>query len=308
MATTTPLRPRSRPRTRPRRANWREWLEGYLFTAPFLIGLLVFTAFPMAYAVWLSFQKWNLIGQPKFVGFDNYIKALTDPVAQLSLGNSAYYTLFAVPFQLIISFTLALALTQALRFRDLYRAGFYMPIIVPLVASAVVWQRVFHPEFGILNEVLSWFGIAPRPWLVDADLAKPAFIFMSFWMIGRQMVIFIAGLGNIPRSLLEAASIDGASPLRQLFSITIPMMSPLIFYNMVIAIINSFQTFVPALIMTQGGPENATLFSVLKIYQEGFQFFNMGYASALSWELFVIIIGFTIAQFTLSQRWVYYED
>lgn len=290
------------------RAKWREWMAGYLFTSPFTIGLIVFTAFPMAYAIWLSFQKWNLIGAPRFVGTDNFVRALTDPVALQSFYNSAIYTIFAVPIQLVISFTLALALTQPLRFRDLYRAGFYMPIIVPLVASAVVWQRVFHPEFGILNEVLRWFGIAPQPWLVDADLAKPAFIFMSFWMIGRQMVIFIAGLGNIPRTLTEAAAIDGAGSIRQLFSITIPLMTPLIFYNMVIAVINSFQTFVPALIMTQGGPENATLFSVLKIYQEGFQFFNMGFAAALSWELFVIVIGFTIAQFTLSQRWVYYED
>jgi multiple sugar transport system permease protein len=296
------------PKPRRGRANWREWLEGYLFTSPFTIGFLAFTALPMAYAIWLSFQKWNLIGPPKFVGLDNFVKAFTDSVALQSFWNSAYYTLFAVPIQLIISFTLALALTQALRFRDLYRAGFYMPIIVPLVASAVVWQRVFHPEFGILNEVLGWFGIQGKAWLVDADWAKPAFIFMSFWMIGRQMVIFIAGLGNIPRTLIEAAAIDGAGPVRQLFSITIPMMTPLIFYNTVIAVINSFQTFVPALIMTQGGPENATLFSVLKIYQEGFQFFNMGFAAALSWELFVIVIGFTIAQFTVSQRWVYYED
>lgn len=293
---------------RTKRANMRQWLEGYLFTSPFIIGLIVFTAYPMAYAVWLSFQNWNLIGAPKYAGFDNYIKAFTNETALLSLFNSAYYTFFAVPLQLIISFLLALALTQSIRFRDFYRAGFYLPIIVPLVASAVVWQRMFHPEFGVVNDVLGWFGISPQPWLVDRDLVKPAFIFMSLWMIGRQMVIFIAGLGNIPKSLIEAASLDGAGGLRQLFSITIPMMTPLIFYNAVIAIINSFQAFVPALIMTEGGPENATLFSVLNIYQQGFQFFNYGYAAALSWELFVIIVGFTIAQFIASTRWVYYED
>jgi multiple sugar transport system permease protein len=189
-----------------------------------------------------------------------------------------------------------------------YRAGFYLPIIVPLVASAVVWQRVFHPEFGILNEVLGWFGVEPKAWLFDPDLAKPAFILMSFWMIGRQMVIFIAGLGNIPVSLHEAASIDGANPLTRLFKITIPMMTPLIFYNMVIAVVNSFQIFIPSLIMTDGGPENATLFSVLYIYRQGFSYFNMGYAAALAWELFVIVVGFTIAQFVISQRWVYYEQ
>jgi multiple sugar transport system permease protein len=262
----------------------------------------------MAYAIWLSFHRWNLIGEPRFVGLDNYIRALTHPTALLSLYNSAFYTVFAVPLQIVLSFTLALALTQAIRFRDLYRAGFYLPIIVPLVASAVVWQRVFHQEFGILNEALGWLGIPPVNWLYSPDMAKPAFIIMSLWMIGRQMVIFIAGLGNIPQSLLEAASIDGAGPMRRLFSVIIPLMTPLIFYNCVIAVVNSFQIFIPALIMTDGGPENATLFAVLNIYREGFQFFNMGYAAALSWELFVIVIGFTIAQFTIGQKWVYYSD
>jgi len=307
MATISEVRTGAQPR-RLNWAKWQEWLEGYLFTSPFLIGLVVFTAFPMVYAIWLSFHRWNLIGEPRFVGLDNYIRALTHPTALLSLYNSAFYTIFAVPLQLVLSFTLALALTQAIRFRDLYRAGFYLPIIVPLVASAVVWQRVFHPEFGILNEALGWLGIPPVNWLYNPDMAKPAFILMSLWMIGRQMVIFIAGLGNIPQSLLEAASIDGAGPVRRLFSIVIPLMTPLIFYNCVIAVINSFQTFIPALIMTDGGPQNATLFAVLNIYREGFQFFNMGYAAALSWELFVIVIGFTIAQFTIGQKWVYYSD
>ncbi|MEJ5197302.1 MAG: sugar ABC transporter permease [Anaerolineae bacterium] len=291
----------------PSRLKLREWAAGYLFAAPFIVGFLAFTAFPMLYSIWLSFNKWDLLTPPRFVGLQNFIKMIGDPRANLSLYNSAYYTVFAVPIQLVISFSLALALTQKLRFRDVYRAGFYLPIIVPLVASAVVWQRVFHYEYGILNEVLSWVGIPPQKWLFDVNLAKPAFIFMSFWMIGRQMVIFIAGLGNIPQSLYEAASIDGAGTFRRLLHITIPMMTPLIFYNMVIAIINSFQTFIPAKIMTDGGPENATLFVVLNIWQQGFQFFNMGYASALAWELFVIIVGFTIAQFYLSNKWVYYE-
>jgi multiple sugar transport system permease protein len=292
--------------------TWREWFEGYFFASPFIIGFFVFTAFPMAYSFWIALQKWDLLSPPEFVGFDNFIKMFSDEKAILSLYNSAYYTVLAVPIQLVIAFLLALALTQNIKFRDIYRAGFYLPIIVPLIASAVVWQRVFHPEYGIMNEVLSWVGFnnptKPLQWLFDSTLAKPAFIIMSFWAIGRQMVIFIAGLGNIPQSLIEAASIDGAGPVTRLFNITIPMMTPLIFYNMVIAIVNSFQTFIPALIMTDGGPENSTLFAVLNIYREGFQFFNMGYASALAWELFVIVIGFTIAQFYGSQRWVYYEN
>jgi multiple sugar transport system permease protein len=286
----------------------REWLQGYLFAAPFLIGFAAFIAFPMLYSIYLMFQKWDLLSPPVFVGFRNIQRVLTDELALKSLYNSAFYTIFAVPFQMVISFTLAMALTQKIKLRSIYRAGFYLPIIIPIVATAVVWQRVFHPDFGILNEVLAWFGIKPIKWLLDPNLAKPAFIFMSFWMIGRQMVIFIAGLGNIPVQLLEAAQIDGAGKLRTIFNITIPLMTPLIFYNMVIAVINSFQTFVPALIMTDGGPENSTLFVVLNIYRNGFQFFNMGYASALAWEFFIIVVGFTIAQFYISNRWVYYES
>jgi multiple sugar transport system permease protein len=290
------------------RARLREWLEGYLFAGPFLIGFFAFVAFPMLFSIWMMFQKWDLLSDPVFIGFKNIERALTDELALKALYNSAFYTLFAVPVQLVISFTLALALTQAIKFRSIYRAGFYLPIIIPIVATAVVWQRVFHPDFGIMNEALGFFGVPPQKWLLEPALAKPAFIFMSFWMIGRQMVIFIAGLGNIPVQLMEASQIDGASRLRALFSITIPLMTPLIFYNMVIAIINSFQTFVPSLIMTDGGPQNETLFVVLNIYRNGFQFFNMGYASALAWELFIIVVGFTIAQFYVSNKWVYYES
>jgi multiple sugar transport system permease protein len=285
-----------------------EALNGYLFASPFIIGFLGFVAYPMLYSIWLAFHKWDLLTPPRFAGFANFIKLFQDPVANKSLYNSGYYTILAVPIQLMIAFALAMALRTKIKFRDVYRAGFYMPIIVPLVASAVVWQRVFHPEFGIMNEALGWFGIAPKQWLFDPALAKPAFIFMSFWMIGRQMVIFIAGLGNIPPSLLEAASIDGAGPLDKLRFVIIPLMTPLIFYNMVMAIINSFQTFIPSMIITDGGPENATLFVVLNIYRQGFNYFNMGYASALAWEAFVIIIGFTIVQFYVSNRWVYYEE
>ncbi|MEM8533323.1 MAG: sugar ABC transporter permease [Chloroflexota bacterium] len=292
----------------PGKQERREWLQGYLFASPFIIGFVVFTAYPILYALYLAFHSWDLLSPPSFVGIDNFVRLFTEPNAKLSLYNTAFYTIFAVPIQIVISFVLALALTQKLRLRVLYRAGFYMPIIVPLVASAVVWQRVFHPEYGILNETLGWFGIPPQAWLFDSELAKPAFIFMSFWMIGRQMVIFIAGMGNIPESLLEAASIDGAGPFRRLWTVVVPLMTPLILFNTVIAVINSFQIFIPALIMTEGGPENATLFSVLYIYRQGFEFFNMGYAAALAWELFVLVIGFTIAQFYLSRRWVYYEN
>lgn len=292
----------------PSRMVLTEWLQGYLFAAPFLIGFVVFIAFPMGYSIVLSFQKWDLISTPQWVGFRNFERMFVqDGDAWLSLYNSAYYTFIAVPIQLVISLTLAMALTQKLRFRDFYRAGFYLPIIVPLVAWAIVWQRVLHPENGILNEFLGVFGVEPRAWLFDPGLAKPAFIFMSLWMIGRQMVIFIAGLGNIPDSLLEAASLDGATAFGRFRHVTLPLMTPLIFFNMIMGVINSFQSFIPAKIMTEGGPEKATLFSVLKIYNEGFNWFNMGYASALAWELFVIVVGLTLVAFWSQRLWVHYE-
>ncbi len=294
--------------TMPSRKTRSEWLTGYLFASPFIIGFIVFVGFPMLYSIWLGMQQWNLLGPPKFVGLTNFIRMFSDDRVNLSLYNSAFYTVFAVPIQLVISFSLALALTQKVKFRDIYRSGFYLPIIVPLVAWSVVWQRVLHPEFGILNEALGWIGIPPQPWLWDPMLSKPAFIFMSFWFIGRQMVIFIAGLGNIPPTLMEAASLDGAGPWRRLWHVTIPLMSPLIFFNGVMAIINSFQSFIPAKIMTEGGPENSTLFAVLNIYNEGFQYFNMGYAAALAWEFFIIVMAFTLIQFYMSKRWVYYEE
>lgn len=307
-------------KSKPSPAKVREWLLGYLFAAPFIIGFFVFVAYPFGYLVWLSFQEWDLIGSATFVGFGNFARMFSDTPAGIrnikSLYNSAFYTVIAVPLQLIISFTLALALTQKVKFRDVYRAGFYMPLIVPLVAWAVVWQRVFHPEYGLLNDsirhVIEFFTGQPSTWkaawLFEVELAKPAFIFMSLWMIGRQMVIFIAGLGNIPDSIMDAAKVDGAGTLRRLFSVTLPMMTPFIFLNMIFGIVNSFQTFIPAQVMTEGGPQDSTLFIVLNIWREGFQFFNMGYASALAMELFFLVIGLTAAQFFISRRWVYYEE
>lgn len=294
--------------------TWRktlnsEWLAGYLFASPFIIGFLVFFAFPMFYSAYLAFHKWHVLDPaPRFVGMSNITRLISDEFASLSLYNSAFYTVIAVPLQLIISFSLAMALTQKVLLRNLYRAVFYLPIIVPLVAWAVVWQRMFHIDYGIFNVILGWFGVQPRAWLSTTELAKPAMIIMSLWYVGRQMVIFIAGLTSIPPALLEAASIDGANGIRRITRIIVPLMTPFIFYNMVIAIVNSFQSFVPAAIMTEGGPENSTLFAVYYIWRTGFSFGRMGYASALAWEFFLIVVAFTLLQFYASRRWVYYEN
>ena len=286
----------------------REWVDGYLFAAPFILGFLFFVAYPMAYSVWLVTHEWDLISPARYVGAENVIEVVQDETVRLVLFNTAFFTLLGVPLQLLLAFLLALALNRALPGRNLLRAGFYLPAMIPAVASAVVWLRVFHPEFGILNEALGVFGVPPQRWLFEPGLTRPAFIFMSLWSVGPQMVIFLAGLQGVPQQLLEAASIDGAGRLRRFWSIVVPMVSPVIFFNLVIGIINSFQVFASALIITNGGPENSTLFAVLHIYRNAFSYFKMGYAATLAWGLFLIIVGFTIVQFVMARRWVHYEE
>lgn len=296
---------RTRRHTSPVRR--REILEGYLFAAPFLIGFLLFVAVPMGWSLVLVFQKYNLLSPPSFVGTANIERLLADPKVGQSLYNTAYYTVFSVPLQLALAFAAAVLLNQPLRGRNFYRTALYIPVIVPIVVSAFVWQRAYHPEFGIINAFLAWFGVEPRAWLFQPELAKPAFIFMRIWVFGAQMVIFLAGLQNVPPSLLEAAAIDGAGTLRKFWSITVPIMTPIIFFNFIVGLIGNFQVFAPALIMTKGGPADSTLFMVLYIYRNAFEYSKLGYAAALSWVLFFVIIVLTFIQFRLSGRWVYYE-
>ncbi|MEZ4708020.1 MAG: sugar ABC transporter permease [Caldilineaceae bacterium] len=285
----------------------REILEGYLFAAPFIIGFLVFIAFPMGWALLLNFQKYNLLSPPRWVGMGNMQALWNDPKVSLSLWNTAVYAFVSVPLQLALAFGCAVLLNQPIRGRNFYRTALYMPVIVPIVVSAFIWQRAYHPEFGIINDVIGRLGFAPRAWLFEPALAKPAFIFMRIWVMGTQMVIFLAGLQNVPPALLEAAALDGAGAWRKFLNVTVPIMTPVIFFNLIVGIIGNFQVFAPALIMTQGGPQDATLFMVLYIYRNAFEYSKLGYAAAVSWVLFAVIIVLTIIQFRLSGRWVYYE-
>jgi multiple sugar transport system permease protein len=302
MATTTGIR-----RRRPTGVWLKEWRDGWLFASPFILGLLLYWLGPMFYSLFLTTQDWDLIRPPHWAGLANFGQLLQDPLLSTSLWNTAYYTFLSVPLQLILAFALAMALNQGLRGQSVYRTIFYLPAITPAVASAVVWAQIFNPEFGVLNQILYLFGIPAVRWLFNPPLAKPAFIFMSLWTVGPQMVILLAGLQNIPQELLEVAEIDGAGPWARFRYITVPMVSPSIFFNLIIGIIGSFQVFTSAFIMTRGGPQNATLFMVLYIYQNGFSWFKMGYAATLSWLLFAIILLFTLIQLKLSGSWVYYE-
>ena len=286
----------------------REIVEGYLFASPFIIGFLVFILVPMGWSLVLVFQRYNLLSPPAWVGLDNIQTMLADPKVAQSLWNTAYFALVSVPLQLALAFLCAVLLNQRLRGRNYYRTALYLPVVVPIIVSAFIWQRAYHPDFGIINEVLRWFGVPPQAWLFEPALAKPAFIFMRIWVMGTQMVIFLAGLQNVPASLLEAAELDGAGTWKRFWNVTVPIMTPVIFFNLVVGIIGNFQVFAPALIMTKGGPSDSTLFMVLYIYRNAFEYTKLGYASALSWLFFLIVVLLTILQFSLSGRWVYYEN
>jgi multiple sugar transport system permease protein len=281
----------------------REWRDGWLFAAPFLLGFFIWWLGPMLYSLYIVTQDWNLLTAPEFVGLDNVLYLFEDRLIRKSLGATAYYTFASVPLQIGFALLLALALNNKLKLRTTYRTIFFLPAMVPAVAAALGWLQIFYPTGGLLNYYL---GLDFR-WLQNPRLVMPALILMSLWGIGPQMVICLAGLQNIPEELLDAAQVDGANQWQRFIHVTLPMISPVLFFLLIIGVINSFQVFTIALVMTNGGPMNSTLFTVLYIYTLGFKLFKMGYAATVAWVLFLIIMIFTVAQFKLASRWVYYE-
>ena len=288
-------------------AQRRDLRDGLLFTSPFIFGVLALWVGPMLYSLYLILHKWNMIAAPKFIGLGHFERMLNDPLVGKSLVNTAYYTFIGVPLQLLVAFSLAVMLNQRIRGLSVYRTVYYLPSITPAVAFAVVWIQILNPEFGVLNEVLGWLGLGPINWLFEPGWAKPALIIMSLWLTGFQMIIFLAGLQGVPQELQEAAEIDGANTWRRFINVTVPIISPIIFFNMIIGIIASFQVFTTVFIMTRGGPQDATRFFVLYLYDNAFEYFKMGYAASLAWILFLIIMAFTGIQFFFANRWVYYE-
>jgi len=275
---------------------------------PWVIGFLAFTAGPMLYSLYLAFTDYDVLTPPKWVGALNFVNALTnDPLFWLALFNTAYYVVIAVPLYLAASFLVALAVNRPVRGVNLYRTLYYLPSITPAVASSILWLMIFQSDFGLVNSLLTAVGLPTRKWLFDPEVTKLVFVVMGFWGIGASMVTFLAGLQSISEALYDAAAIDGAGVWARFRHVTLPMMTPLIFFNLILGIIASFQVFTAAYIITRGGPANSTLFYVLYLYDNGWQFLKMGYASALAWILFLIILGFTTVQFKLADRWVYYE-
>jgi len=279
-----------------------------LFLAPSFLGFAVFTLFPVLYSAYLSFVDWNLIRDPVWVGFDNYRKAFNDPLFWKVMRNTFSYTAGSVPLGMALSLGLAVLLNRKLRGVEILRTLYFLPVVSSGVAVAMVWRWLYEPNFGLINYVLSLVGIDPIGWLTTTEWAMPAIILMSVWKgLGQSMVIFLAGLQSIPRQLYEAAEIDGASRWQQFWDITRPLLSPTTFFVLVISIIGSFQVFSQVYVMTNGGPANSTSTIVYYIYQKGFNEFQMGYASTLSWLLFAVIFAFTLLQMRLQRNWVTYD-
>lgn len=285
----------------------KEAREGYLYALPWFIGFTVFTAGPIIASFLLSFTNWDLIRPAEWIGFGNYNTLLEDPLFWQSLKVTSIYALFSVPLGILGGLAIAVLMNQKIKGLSVFRTIYYLPAVVSGVAVSLLWSWIFNPDFGVLNYLLSLIGINGPGWIYDEKWALPSLIIMSLWGVGGGMVIYLAGLQGVPTELYEAAIIDGASSWRRFWSITIPMISPVIFFQLIMGIIGSFQIFTQAYIMTGGGPNNATLFYVLYLYRNAFQWFKMGYASALAWVLFIVILILTIIQFKLANRWVYYE-
>ncbi|OZG67500.1 carbohydrate ABC transporter permease [Bifidobacterium eulemuris] len=281
------------------------------FLAPWLIGAICLTLVPMIVSLYLSLTKYNMLTSPKFVGLQNYATLFQDTRYIQSLKVTFSYVIISVPLQLIVALALAVVLDRGMRGLTFYRSAFYLPSMLGgSVAIAVLWKMVFGSE-GLFNQALGLFGLeVTQSWIANTATANGTLMVLHIWQFGSPMVIFLAGLRQIPRELYEAASVDGAGKWRQFVSITLPMLSPIIFFNLVISIINSFQTFTQAFVVSggTGGPNDATLFYTLYLYMQGFGSMKMGYAAAMAWILVVIVAALTVINFVLSKYWVHYDD
>lgn len=285
--------------------------EGYglLFAAPALLGLLLFTVGPMIYSFYMGFTDYSGSNVPRFIGLDNYSRMFggADPYFYKSLGVTVYYVALSVPTAIIYSFLLALLLNRDIKAKAFFRTVFYLPSIVPIIAISFIWLWLLNPDLGLANEILRMVGLPGSQWIFGEKSVVPSLAMMNLWTTGGTMIIFLAGLQDIPRSLFEAIDMDGGSRWAKLRHITVPLMTPTIFFNLIMGIINGFQVFSQAYVMTNGGPNNASLFYVFYLYREAFQFSRMGSASAIAWVLFVIIMLLTMVIFKTSRKWVYYE-
>lgn len=305
-ATPAPVRAESRRRGLAR----REELTGYLWISPWLVGFVLFTAVPVLASFYVSLMSFNLGSTSRFVGLQNYVWALTkDPLLWSSLGRTAYYTVLVVTLGVSLSLLAALLLNQRLAGTSVYRTMFFVPSLTPIVATATLWAWILAADLGPLDNALRTVGISGPRWFAQAEWAIPAIAIIVLWTSigGGRMITFLAGLQGVPQELYDAAAIDGANQFQRFWNVTLPLLSPVIFFNVVLGIIGSFQVFEVAFVATQGGPGEATYFYALHVYYKAFRDYDFGYAAALAWILFLLLALFTQIQFRAATRWVYYE-
>lgn len=285
-------------------------IVGLLFASPWLIGLLVFYAYPLISSMYFSFTNYSILQPGTFIGFENYKELTSDPLFWQSIYNTIYFAVYFVPLSIIFGVGLAMVLNMRVKGIGIYRTIFFLPTLVPHVALAVLWMWLLNPGFGLVNEFLAVFGISGPSWLGSVTWSKPSLILMSLWGIGQPVIIYLAGLSDIPNDFYEAAEIDGASWFQKTFRVTLPLLTPVIFFNLVMGVIGAFQQFTLPYTLTagQGSPANSLTFYVMYLYDNAFKYFKMGYASAMAWILFIIIMALTALIFATSKRWVHYQD
>lgn len=291
------------------RMKRKELYAGLLFALPAILGFLIFTLGPMISSFILGLTDYSIVNTPKFIGLQNYINMFSgaDPFFYKSLVVTSYFTFLCVPATTIFALCLALLLNTKIKGRIIFRTIFYLPSIIPVVATSMIWLWLFNPDMGMINNILRALGLPTSLWIFSETMVIPSFVIMALWSTGNTIVIFLAGLQSIPSQLYEAAEVDGANYFYKLVHITLPMLSPTIFFNVVMGFIGGFQLFAQPFIMTGGGPNDKSLAYVFYLYREAFRFSKMGSASAIAWVLFFIIVIFTAIIFKTSKSWVYYE-
>lgn len=291
-------------------SNWGKYKYGLLFASPWIIGLIVFYAIPLFSSIYFSFTTYSILQPGEFIGLKNYAELMNDTLFWKSVYNTVYFAVYYVPLSIIFGVALAMMLNMKVKGMAVYRTIFFLPTLVPHVALAVLWMWLLNPGFGLVNGFLNTIGIDGPAWLGSETWSKPSLIMMSLWGIGQAVVIYLAGLGDISEDYYDAAEVDGANWFQKTIHITLPLLTPVIFFNLVMGIIGAFQQFTLPYTLTQGQgtPANSLTFYVMYLYDNGFKFFKMGYASAIAWILFVIIMALTAIVFLTSKRWVHYQE
>jgi multiple sugar transport system permease protein len=293
------------------RRDIRNLFKGLAFLSPWLIGFSMFMLLPIILSLYYSLCDYNLLQRPAFIGTDNYRALMSDGIFWRSLRITLLYAAISVPMGLVVSLGVALLLNVRLRAQPIFRTLVFLPSLVPTIASAILWKWMFNQRLGLINQVLApvlgWFHQQGPPWLDQSNWVVPSLAIMSVWSVGNTVIIYLAGLQDVPRDLYEAAELDGAGPVRRLWSVTIPMISPVIFFNLIMAIIGILQVFDTPFMMTKGGPDRASYFYTYYLYDNAFTYLKMGYASAMAWIQLLLVLALTGIAFWSSKRWVYYQ-